>query len=189
MSKHPPDDLELLIRNAELRTELEPYQDEAISRVNIHKFSVLHENEFLASMLAWETAPVLPIFRWFEPELRPPVPRSLSDEELSRALRDVVQRLFERHIVLDFADHLSDRELYSTIYCDILPSREKKIDNIDVYIHWDCSNANGDPIAWLTYYASDEDRRHWTEVNRRRAPRKKKPRHRRKMPRDPGNER
>ena len=32
------------------------------------------ENDFLAAMLAWEQAPVLPIYRWFDPELRPPRP-------------------------------------------------------------------------------------------------------------------
>ena len=48
------DELEQLLRNAELRDELEPYYDESISRVNVQRLPLAAENEFLASMLAWE---------------------------------------------------------------------------------------------------------------------------------------
>ena len=71
LSRRPrPDDVKELLLNAELRDELEPYYDEAISRVNVQSLPISVENEFLASMLAWERAPVLPIYRWFDPELR-----------------------------------------------------------------------------------------------------------------------
>ena len=74
-SRHPqPEEVDQLLRNAELRDELDRYFDESISRVNVQHFSLAAENEFLAAMLAWEQAPVLPIYRWFEPELRPPRP-------------------------------------------------------------------------------------------------------------------
>jgi hypothetical protein len=46
-----------------------------------------------------------------------------------------VQLLFEQRIVLDFTDHLTDRQLYTLIYRDILPSPEKKIDNLSSYLH------------------------------------------------------
>ena len=71
-SRRPQDlEVEELLRNAELRNALEPFYDESISRVNVQHLPLAVENEFLASMLAWEQAPVLPIYRWFEPELRP----------------------------------------------------------------------------------------------------------------------
>ena len=74
-SCHPrPEEVEELLRNAELRDELEPYYDESISRIRLQHLPLTVENEFLASMLAWETAPILPIYRWFDPELRPPRP-------------------------------------------------------------------------------------------------------------------
>ena len=77
-SRYPqPDEVDQLLRNAELRDELERYFDESISRVNVQHFSLAAENDFLASMLAWEQAPALPICRWFDPELRPPRPESL----------------------------------------------------------------------------------------------------------------
>ncbi|MFP6659201.1 MAG: hypothetical protein VB853_13545, partial [Pirellulales bacterium] len=61
------DEVDHLIRNAELRDELEPYFDESIGRINVQEFSTPQENEFLESMLAWERAPVLPISDWFSP--------------------------------------------------------------------------------------------------------------------------
>ncbi len=185
-SRHPnSDEVDELLRNAQLRDELEPYYDESISRVNVQQLSLSVENEFLASMLAWERAPVLPIYRWFEPELRPPRPSVLGDDDLHEILWDVICKLFEQRIVLDFTDHLSDRELYCVIYRDILPAREKKIELSTNYLHWDCSHAGGDPDIWLQYYATDEERQLWAESYRQPLPTKLNPQYLRDLPRDP----
>lgn len=69
-----PDEVEHLLRNAQLRDELEPLFDESIGRVNSTVMSTRNENEFLASMLEWERAPILPISQWFNPELVLPHP-------------------------------------------------------------------------------------------------------------------
>ena len=161
-----PEEVEQLLRNAELRNELDRYFDESISRVNVRHLSLAAENEFLACMLAWEQAPVLPIYRWFEPELRPPRPEPLSDEDLHRILWEVIQKLFDKRILLDFADHLTDCELYCLIFRDILPAREKKIDWPDNYLHWDCSAPSGDPEVWLRYYATEQERAGWFQTYR-----------------------
>ncbi len=158
-----PDEVEHLLRNAELRDELEPYFDESIRTVNVDELPTPVENEFLASMLAWERAPVLPISQWFEPELKLPRPGTLDDDQLHERLWQAIHQLFERRIVLDFTDHLSDRELYCLIYRDILPCREKKIDVPDNYLHWDCADVGGDATTWLRYYATEEERRAWIE--------------------------
>jgi hypothetical protein len=180
------DEIDQLLRNAELRDALEPYFDESISRVNVQHLSVAAENEFLASMLAWEQAPVLPVYRWFDPELRPPHPDSLSDEELHRILGEVINKLFAQRIVLDFTAHLSDRELYCLILRDILPAREKKLDWPNNYLHWDCTGSNGDPEVWLRYYATEEERQDWTETYRRPLPPTAPPPWPRDLPREPG---
>jgi len=70
------DEVTELLRNAELRDELEPYYDESISRVNVQSLPIRVENEFLASMLAWERAPILPIYRH---------PRPTSAREVTRS--------------------------------------------------------------------------------------------------------
>ncbi len=185
-SRHPrPEEVEELLRNAELRDELEPYYDESISRIRLQHLPLTVENEFLASMLAWETAPILPIYRWFDPELRPPRPVTLGDQDLHTILWDVIHKLYEKRIVLDFTDHLSDRELYCLVYRDILPSREKKIDLGTNYLHWDCSYTDGDPVVWLRYYATEEEREAWVASYRQPLPRRSNPPYPRTLPQDP----
>jgi hypothetical protein len=172
-----------LMRNAELRAEIEPYFDESVSRIFWRSFPIRFENDFLASMLEWEVSPVEPIYRWFEPELRIPVPESLNDDKLSLILFDLIGKLFEKKIVLDFSDHLSDRELYVLIYRGILPSREKNLRHRNSYIHWDCSY--GDADVWLKYYASDDDREQWSDSYGEPLPPKQLPLYHRDLPQHP----
>jgi hypothetical protein len=186
-SRRPqPDEVEQLLRNAELRDELERYFDESISRVNVQHLTLAAENDFLAVMLAWEQAPVLPIYRWFEPELRPPRPDALNEADLHKILWDVIHRLFQKRIVLDFTDHLCDRELYCLIFRDILPAREKKVDWPNNYLHWDCTGDSGDPETWLRYYASEEEREDWAEQYGQPLPPTAPPPYPRRLPREPG---
>jgi len=159
-----PDDVEHLLRNAQLRDDLEPFCDESLDTLNLRRVPTPVENEFLASMLAWERAPVLPIAQWFSPELCLSPPELLDDEQLRSVLWFTIRKLFEQRIVLDFTDHLSDRQLYCLIYRDILPSPEKKLDRSDNYLHWDCTGPGGDAEVWLRYYASEYERRNWLET-------------------------
>jgi len=185
-SRRPqPDEVEQLLRNAELRDELERYFDESISRVNVHHLTLAAENDFLASMLAWEQAPVLPIYRWFDPELRPPRPDSLGDKDLHRILWEVIHKLFDQRIVLDFTDHLTDRDLYCLIFRDILPAREKKLDWPNNYLHWDCTGPGSDPEIWLRYYATEDDREHWARTYRQPLPPMAPPPFPRDLPTEP----
>lgn len=160
-----PNDIEQLLLNARLRDELEPFFDESVHMVDVERMSTPMENEFLASMLAWERAPVLPISRWFEPELVLPAPDSLDDLAIQELLWQTIHRLYEKRIVLELTEHLSDRQLYTVIYRDILPSPEKKVDLPKNYLHWHCLDDDADPETWLRYYASDEEREGWSEEN------------------------
>lgn len=177
-----------MLRNAELRTELEPYCDETLTRVNIQHWTLRRENDYLASMLRWEKAPALPIRLWFNPPLDLPPVNRLSDAALSDLLETVIQKLYEKRLVLDFTDHLSDRELYRLIVHSILPSCEKKIDHPSACIHWDCSSSGEEPDepseAWLTYYASDEERDAWADLHRAEPPRRLEPLYPRNLPGD-----
>lgn len=179
------DEVEHLMRNAQLRDELEPFLDDSISQLNVGELPTPLENEYLASMLAWERAPVLPICDWFEPRLELPRPEALDDEQLHDMLWDTIQKLYDKRIVLEFTDHLSDRQLYCLIYRDILPSPEKKIDNSNSYLHWDCADQGGDPETWLRYYASEEDRRGWSESEDEPLPPTEPPPYPRKLPQRP----
>ncbi len=180
-----PEEVDVLLRNAELRDQLEPYLDESIHCVNVHELPTPLENEFLESMLAWERAPVLPVCQWFEPALEIPRPDSLSDAELHEVMWDTINKLFDKRVVLDFTDHLSDRELYTLLYRDILPSPEKRIETQDNYLHWDCAGMGDDADTWLRYYASEADRRNWAEEFDVDVPPAELPPHPRMLPRRP----
>lgn len=186
-NSQPPnsDEIEQLLLNARLRDELEPFCDESVELLDVRRMSTREENEFLASMLAWERAPVLPISRWFDPELTLPRPETLHDKDLYRVLWDTINKLYDKRIVLDFTDHLSDRQLYCVIYRDILPSPEKKIDIPRNFLHWHCLDDNDDPEVWLKYYASEEEREAWAAESGLPLPPSESPPHPRKMPRRP----
>jgi len=179
------DEVEQLLLNAQLRDDLEPYIDESLDPVAFQRLPTSVENDFLQAMLDWERAPVLPISKWFEPELAPPAPDQLDDEQLGPLLWHLIEKLHEKYIVLDFTDHLSDRQLYCLIYRDILPSHEKRIENPKNYLHWHCLDVNADAEPWLRYYASEGERMAWSAETGQPLPPSEPPPFRRKLPRRP----
>lgn len=181
-----PDEVEHLLRNAQLRDALDPYLDEAYVSINAHRLPTPVENQWLENMLAWERAPIVPIAQWFDPPLLIPAPEAIDDSQLHDILWDTIQHLFDRRIVLDFTDHLSDRQLYTIIYRDILPSPEKQFERGDTnYLHWDCADTAENPEVWLRYYASEEDRRQWVETEDAPLPAPEPPPYPRNLPRCP----
>jgi len=178
-------DVEQLLLNARLRDELEPFVDESLCLLRAGRLPTEAENEFLAQMLAWERAPVLPISRWFEPELILPPPSQLDDATLHRLLWETIHRLYSQRIVLEFTDHLSDRELYCRIARDLLPSPEKKLDLPRNYLHWHFLDIETQPEIWLSYYASDEEREMWAAETGQPLPPRRQPPYPRRMPRRP----
>lgn len=181
----PSKEVEELLLNARLRDELEPYLDESVHILDCRRLPTQAENEFLAQMLAWERAPVLPISRWFEPELVLASPDRLSEEQLHDLLWETIERLYAQRIVLDFTDHLTDRQLYCLILRDILPSPEKKLDLPRNYLHWHFLDVEAQPEIWLMYYASDDERQMWAGETGQPLPARRTPPHPRKMPRRP----
>ena len=176
------DEVDQLLLNAQLRNDLEPFLDESLGLVNIRRMPTSQENEFLASMLAWERAPVLPISQWFDPELKLPHPDSLDDNRLHEVLWETIHLLYGKRIVLEFTDHLPDRRLYCLIYRDILPSPEKKIDLPKNYLHWHCLDPDDDEETWLRFYASQEEREAWGDETGEPLPPSQSLPHSRKMP-------
>jgi hypothetical protein len=179
------DEVEHLLRNAQLRDELEPLFDESVDRLNPAAMTTRSENEFLESMLEWERAPILPIYQWFSPPLVLPHPNRLNQQQLSIVLRATIEKLFEKHIVLDFTDHLSDYQLYGIIFRDILPSHEKMLQRRTSYLHWDCANIDENPETWLRYYATDNERAMWSEDSDEPPPPRDEPPFQRQLPRAP----
>lgn len=181
----PEDEVDQLLLNARLRDELEPYLDESVELVDVRNMPTRDENEFLASMLEWERAPVVPIAQWFQPKLNPPGIDKLDEHQLHVVLWETINALFAKRIVLDFTHHLSDRELYQLICRDILPSLEKKIERTRTYLHWLCLDPDSEADIWLRYYASEEEREGWASENGRELPNSELPPYPRRVPRGP----
>ncbi|MBP89686.1 MAG: hypothetical protein CMJ64_23755 [Planctomycetaceae bacterium] len=179
------DEVDQLLLNAQLRDDLEPYFDESVHLLDMRRLPTPTENEFLASMLAWERAPVLPMARWFDPELVLPHPDTLADQTLHELLWDTIEKLYSQRIMLDFTDHLSDRQLYCLIYRDILPSHEKKVDLPKNYLHWHCLDDEDDSETWLRFYATPEARKVWEDETGQTAPAAEPAPFPRTMPRRP----
>jgi hypothetical protein len=183
---HPQsEEIDQLLLNARLRDELEPFLDESVHILDSRRLPTQAENEFLAQMLAWEQAPVLPIGKWFEPELKLPHPDRLQPAELHELLWDTIEKLYSQRIVLDFTDHLTDRELYCLIVRDILPSPEKKLALPRNYLHWHFLDIEAQPEIWLSFYASDEEREAWADETHQPPPPRQRPHFPRRMPRRP----
>ncbi len=176
--------VELLMQNARLRDEIEPYMDESVYLVDLDRMSVDNENEFLHSLLEWERAPVLPIANWFEPELVLRPSHELDDEQLAAELDQVIMRLFEKNILLEYTSHLSDRQLYCLIARDILPAQEKKVSLEGTKLRWQCIDIVEDDESWLRYYATDAERDAWHEEMLLKLPPKQEPPFKRSLPQD-----
>jgi len=188
MSEDPrttSNDVDQLMLNARLRDELEPFLDESVDIINSRVLSTPSENEYLASILAWERAPVLPISQWFNPGLQLPHPETLTSVQLHDLLWQTIYQLYEQRILLEFTDHLSDRELYCLLIRDILPSAEKKVDVPQNFLHWHCLDADDEPEIWLRYYASREEREAWAAESGEVPPPAEIPRYPRDMPERP----
>jgi len=187
LAHHPdPEEVDCLLRNAELRDAIEPYLDEAVFEIDFRLLPTPVENRFLESMLAWEQAPLVAIARWFDPPLAMQPACTLDDEQVHHRLWQVIERLYEKRVVLDYTDHLSDRELYAVVRRDILPAAVKRVDLPDNYFHWDCSAGDAeDMTAWLTYYASEQEREQWQLEEGRDPPPRQVPAYPRTLPTAP----
>ena len=172
------------LRNLALRDALEPYNDDSVNKRLLSHLSLEAENEYLYDILEWEKAPLKPIYRWFNPPLCPPRPDRIRDEDVPGILDCILHKLFEKHIVLEFTDHLSDKELYWVIWCNILPCEAKMV-YTQKYMSWDCAHINGDPDIWLRYYASPEEREVWAETYQLPLPPMEIPKYPRHLPEKP----
>jgi len=147
--------VDLLMQNARLRDEIEPYMDESVYLVDLDRMTVDNENEFLNSLLAWERAPVLPIANWFDPELVLPVHSELDDDQLSIQLHQVIGRLYEKKVQLN-----------------------------DTFLRWQCIDIVEDEESWLRFYATDVERDTWHFETGLRLPPTEQPPFKRRLPQD-----
>ena len=95
-----------------------------------------------------------------------PNPETLTDEQVTAKLWEVIERLAEMRTFLSNTDHLSDRELYADLWSDLLrefnvqmPMDEYSSCGIDIL--GGCSEE--DMYLYHKYYADEKSRREWLE--------------------------
>jgi len=91
-----------------------------------------------------------------------PDPAGLDDEALHQALWSVINALGDMNVFLYQTDHLSDRELYTTLYAELLPEEMPPL-NPDDGSAWHIGILAGgsleDVTNYLKYYADPAERR------------------------------
>lgn len=125
------------------------------------------EEEFLEHILFMEGVNEQPLFEILEKGgIELPKPDSLDDGKLHDKLWEVIRSMALLGQYLSSTDHLSDRQLYETLWNDILheptsvcPDHSNASSHIDIL--GGCSEE--DIQTRLRYYADEEERLSWME--------------------------
>ena len=125
------------------------------------------EEEFWERVVAFEKAPRGTRFAQLQNAgVSLPTPDNMADDELRDKLWEIIHKLAELRVFLYHTDHLSDRELYTMLWDDLL--REKTTimpPHPDSACHLDVigSGSDEDIQIGLKYYDDEEYRTHWRE--------------------------
>jgi len=123
--------------------------------------------QFWEQVVAYEKAPWTTHFKQLEESgMQLPAPETLDDEQLSNKLGELIQRLALLRVFLEETDHLSDRELYTLLWSDMLREETKAVTlDEDSACHMSplggCSEEG--IHLYLKFYADQKWRRNWQE--------------------------
>ncbi len=125
------------------------------------------EEAFWKYVVDYEEAPWTTNFQQLENAgVSLPPPDSLKDEELKAKLWEVIQKLALLHVYIEQTDHLSDRELYTHLWTDVLREETKALpmaENFACHLQLLSSGSEEDNQLYLKYYADEDWRRQWHE--------------------------
>lgn len=123
------------------------------------------EEEFWTHIVNYEKAPWTTNFQQLEDAgVSLPAPDSLTDEELTAKLWEVIQKLALLHVFIEETNHLSDRELYTHLWTDPLKEETKALPpaaNAACHIQPLGGCSEEDNQLYLKYYADEAWRRQW----------------------------
>jgi hypothetical protein len=123
--------------------------------------------QFWEQVVAYEKAPWTTHFKQLEESgMELPAPETLDDEQLPKKLWEVIRGLALLRVFLDETDHLSDRELYTLLWSDMLREEVKAVpmDEDGAYHLSPLGGCSEEDIQLqMKYYADEEWRRRWQE--------------------------
>ena len=123
------------------------------------------EEGFWKYVVDYEEAPWTTNFQQLENAgVSLPAPDSLTDEELTAKLWEVIQKLALLHVFISQTDHLSDRELYTHLWTESLREETKAMPMVAGsawHLELLGSYSEEDMQLFLKYYADDDFRRQW----------------------------
>ena len=116
--------------------------------------------QFWEHVVQWEEAPRTTHFRCLQQAgIALPAPETLDDDQVSMKLWEIIDQLGRRRVFLNRTDHLSDRELYSLLWSDILQEETKDIpmdESSACHIDLLSGGSEEDNHFYLKYYADDK---------------------------------
>ncbi len=154
-------------RIAELKRQAEELTGGEMVESNMGDAPLEVEEGFLKHVVDYEKAPWTTNFKQLEEAgIELPAPDTLSDEQLTKKLWEVINGLALLRVFLDETDHLSDRELYTDLWSDMLREEVKDLPP-DPDGAWHLSPLGGcseeDIQLQMKYFADEEWRRKWQE--------------------------
>lgn len=121
--------------------------------------------QFLQQVIAFETAPTFTDFAQLTADgVELPDPETVPEREIGAVLWRVIVALSKRRVFLDRTNHLSDRELYSVLWRDVLREEHAALpEGATGAWHVDIPGDDAQATCYLTYYASERERQRWLQ--------------------------
>lgn len=125
------------------------------------------EETFWKQVVDYEQAPWTTHFQQLEEAgVSLPHPDSLSDQELTNKLWEVIHKLALLRVFIEQTDHLSDRELYTDLWADSLREDTKSLaasENSGCHIQLLGNGSEEATSLYLKFYADELARKAWLE--------------------------
>jgi hypothetical protein len=159
------DDPERKKRIDELKRQAEELAGGEMSGWKSDDLSPEMDEEFLQNIVAYESAPWTTHFQQLEDaSVELPDPETMDDEKLTTKLWEVIEALARMRAFLESTNHLSDRELYTELWSDVL-REETKAMVFDEFSAWHIdmigSGSEEHTYLWMKHYADEKTRLQW----------------------------